>query len=248
MINIKSKKEIELMKEAGHINYLTHEYLKKNIVPGVTTKHLDDLAYKFITSHDAYPECLNYEGYPASICISVNDEVVHGIPSSRKLKNGDIVTLDIVVKYKGYCADSAWTYEVGNVSDDRKYLLTHTEAALYEGLSKVKNGVRLGVVSNAIEEYAKSHKLGVVHELVGHGIGSEMHEDPDVPNFGSKNSGPILKTGMTIAVEPMLTMGSRKVAMLDDDWTIVTYDGSDAAHFEHTIVVTDDGYEILTGE
>lgn len=248
MITIKSDYELSLMREAGKIVYETHKYLKPFIKPGITTEELDKLAHDFILSKDAYPSCLNYEGYPKSICISVNEEVVHGIPGKRKLKNGDIVTLDICACYKGYHGDSAWSYAVGDISDEKKYLLLHTEKALYEGLKKVKAGVRLGDVSNAIEEYAKKHKLGVVRELVGHGIGSSLHEEPEVPNFGHKNTGIILKEGMTIAIEPMLNLGTRKVYLLDDDWTIVTGDNKPSAHFEHTIIVTRDGYEILTGD
>ena len=248
MITIKSEYEVSLMREAGRIVYDTHQYLKPFIKPGITTRELDKLAHDYIISRDAYPSCLNYEGYPASICISVNEEVVHGIPGKRKLKNGDIVTLDICACYKGYHGDSAWTYPVGDISKEKAYLLEHTEKALYEGLSKVKDGVKLGDVSNAIEEYATSHKLGVVRELVGHGIGSHLHEDPEVPNYGKKGTGITLKKGMTIAVEPMLNLGTRKVYLLDDDWTIVTGDKKPSAHFEHTIIVTSDGYEILTGD
>ena len=248
MITIKSEYELSLMREAGRIVYDTHQYLKPFIKPGITTRELDKLAHDYIISRDAYPSCLNYEGYPASICISVNEEVVHGIPGKRKLKNGDIVTLDICACYKGYHGDSAWTYPVGDISKEKAYLLEHTEKALYEGLSKVKDGVKLGDVSNAIEEYATNHKLGVVRELVGHGIGSHLHEDPEVPNYGKKGTGITLKKGMTIAVEPMLNLGTRKVYLLDDDWTIVTGDKKPSAHFEHTIIVTSDGYEILTGD
>ena len=248
MITIKSEYELSLMREAGKIVYDTHQYLKPFIKPGITTRELDKLAHDYIISRDAYPSCLNYEGYPASICISVNEEVVHGIPGKRKLKNGDIVTLDICACYKGYHGDSAWTYPVGDISKEKAYLLEHTEKALYEGLSKVKDGVKLGDVSNAIEEYATRHKLGVVRELVGHGIGSHLHEDPEVPNYGKKGTGITLKKGMTIAVEPMLNLGTRKVYLLDDDWTIVTGDKKPSAHFEHTIIVTSDGYEILTGD
>ncbi len=248
MITIKSEYELSLMREAGKIVYDTHKYLKPFIKPGITTGELDKMAHDYIVSRDAFPSCLNYEGYPKSICISVNEEVVHGIPGKRKLKNGDIVTLDICACYKGYHGDSAWSYPVGDISEEKAYLLEHTEKALYEGLSKVKAGVRLGDISNAIEEYATSHKLGVVRELVGHGIGSNLHEDPEVPNYGRKNTGPVLKEGMTIAVEPMLNLGTRKVYLLDDDWTIVTGDNKPSAHFEHTIIVTRDGYEILTGD
>ena len=247
MITIKSDYELSLMKVAGKIVYDTHQYLKPFIKEGITTGELDKLAHDYIISRDAYPSCLNYEGFPKSICISVNEEVVHGIPGKRKLKNGDIVTLDICACYKGYHGDSAWTYPVGDISEDKKYLLEHTEKALYEGLSKIKDGVRLGDISNAIEEYATHHKLGVVRELTGHGIGSNLHEDPDVPNFGKKGAGPVLKKGMTIAVEPMLNLGTRKIYILDDDWTIITGDNKPSAHFEHTVIVTEDGCEILTG-
>ena len=178
MITIKSEYELSLMRKASKIVYDTHQYVKHYIKPGITTGELNKLAHDYIISQDAYPSCLNYEGYPASICISVNEEVVHGIPGKRKLKIGDIVTLDICVCYKGYHGDSAWTYPVGDISEEKKYLLEHTEKALYEGLSKVRDGVKLGNVSNAIETYATSHKLGVVRELVGHGIGSNLHEDP----------------------------------------------------------------------
>lgn len=236
------------MKKAGHLNYLTREYLKTIIAPGITTKEIDDAAGKFITSHGGIPSSKGYEGYPGNICVSVNEEVVHGIGSERVLKNGDIVSIDIVVGLDGYQADAAETIAVGDINKEKTYLLKHTEAALYAGLKEVKNGVKLGCVSARIEDYAKKHNLGVVHELVGHGIGREMHEEPDVPNFGKYNTGIVLKTGMTIAVEPMLTSGKRYVRVLSDDWTIVTQDRKPSAHFEHTIVVTDDGYEILTGE
>ncbi len=248
MISIKSDYEISLMKKAGNIVYKTHKYLKPFIKEGITTGELDKLAHDYIIGSDAYPSCLNYEGFPKSICISVNEEVVHGIPGDRKLKNGDIVTLDICACYKGYHGDSAWTYPVGEISDEKKYLLEHTEKALYEGLSKIKDGVRLGDVSSAIEEYATAHKLGIVRELTGHGIGSDLHEQPDVPNYGKAGSGPVLKEGMCIAVEPMLNLGTHKIYILDDDWTIITRDGMPSAHYEHSVVVTKDGYQILTGD
>ena len=248
MISIKSDYEISLMRIAGNIVYQTHQYLKPFIKPGITTKELDKLAHDFIISKDAYPSCLGYDGYPASICISVNEEVVHGIPSKRRLKNGDIVTLDICACYKGYHGDSAWSYAVGDISDKKKYLMEHTEKALYEGLKQVREGARIGDISNAVETYAKKYKLGVVKELTGHGIGSELHEDPDVPNYGKKGTGPLLKEGMVIAIEPMLNLGTAGVYILDDDWTIVTQDNKPSAHFEHTVLVKKDGYEILTGD
>lgn len=246
MIKIKSQREIELLRQAGHIVYLTHQYLKPFIKEGVTTAKLDRLAEKFIRSKGATPSCKGYEGYPATLCVSVNEEVVHGIPSNRKLKNGDIVSIDICACYKGYHGDSAWSYAVGNINDDKKYLLEHTEKALFEGLKMVKPGNRIGDVSNAIETYATNHKLGVVKELVGHGVGSKVHEEPDIPNYGRKGTGPLLKAGMVIAVEPMLNMGTAEVFMLDDDWTIVTGDDLPSAHYEHTVLVTKEGYTILT--
>ena len=248
MISIKSDYEISLMQKAGNIVYRTHKHLLPYIKPGTTTKELDKLAYDFITSQDATPSFLNYEGFPASICTSINEEVVHGIPSNRKLKNGDIIGIDIGANYKGYHGDSAWSYQVGSVSREKAYLLEHTEKALFEGLKQVKPGNRIGDISHAIEEYAKAHKLGVVRELVGHGVGNHLHEEPDVPNYGEKGTGPILKEGMVIAIEPMLNLGTHKIYILDDDWTIITRDGSPSAHFEHTVVVTKDGYRILTGD
>ena len=246
MIEIKSVREIELMKKAGSIVGETHNYLKQFIKPGITTKELDKLAYDFIISKDATPSFLNLYGFPGTICTSINEEVVHGIPSNRKLKNGDIVKLDIGACYKGYHGDSAWTYPVGTISIDKENLLKFTEEALYEGLSVIKEGVHLSDIGARIEEYAKKHKLGVVKELVGHGIGSKVHMEPDVPNYGTPGKGPILKAGMTIAVEPMLNLGTPNIYMLDDDWTIITADDKPSAHFEHTILVEKNGYTILT--
>ena len=246
MISIKTEKEIELMKIAGSIVGDTHNYLIPYIKEGITTKGLDTLAYNYIISRCATPSFLNYNGFKGSICTSINNEVVHGIPGNKKLKNGDIISIDIGACYKGYHGDSAWTYAVGDISEDKKYLMCHTEKALYAGLNAVKEGVHLGDVCNAIEVYAKKHNLGIVRELVGHGVGKNLHESPDVPNYGKKGSGVILKAGMCIAIEPMLNLGTRKVYILDDNWTIITADNKPSAHFEHTILVTKDGYEILT--
>lgn len=243
---IKSEEEINLLKIAGKIVGDTHNYLKKFIKPGITTKELDQLAYDFIISQNATPSFLNYNGFPASICTSINDEVVHGIPSNRKLKNGDLISIDIGACYNGYHGDSAWSYPVGKIDSDKQYLLEHTEKALYEGLKQVKPGNRIGDIGYAINKYATEHKLGVVKELVGHGVGRSVHEDPDVPNYGNKNTGVLLKEGMVIAIEPMLNLKTPHIYILDDDWTIVTADSEPSAHFEHTIVVTKDGYEILT--
>ena len=249
MISIKSEREINLMRKAGYLNFLTHEEIKKHIKVGVTTKELDKVAYNFISSHNAIPSCLNYEGFPASICVSINDEVVHGIPSTRKLANGDIVSIDFTVRLNGYESDSARTYIVGDVPDEVRALVENTEKALYEGIKQVKPGARIGDISNAIETFAHNHGLSVVEDLVGHGIGSNMHEDPDVPNFGEKGKGPILKEGMVIAIEPMLNLGTKDVCIDENDgWTIFTDDGLPSAHFEHTVAVTKDGYKILTGE
>lgn len=248
MITIKSEREIELMKTAGNVVYRTHQYLKPYVKEGITTKELDRLAEEFIISQGATPSFKGYGGFPGTICTSVNNQVVHGIPGKRKLKNGDIVKLDIGACYKGFHGDSAWTYAVGEVSEENKYLMEHTEKALYEGLKQVKPGARIGDIGAAIEKYALEHHLGVVKELVGHGIGTSVHEDPEVPNYGTAGTGPLLKEGMVIAIEPMLNLGTADIYMLDDDWTIETDDGKPSAHYEHTVAVTKDGYKILTGE
>ena len=247
MITIKSEREIELMRKAGMLVSEMHKFIKPYVKEGITTKELDKLCEDFITCRDAVCSCKGYQGYPATLCTSVNEVVVHGIPNNRKLKNGDIISIDVVIGYKGYQGDAAWTYAVGEVDDDKKYLMEHTEKALYEGLKMVKPGNRVGDIGYAIEQYAKEHKLGVVKELCGHGVGTSVHEDPEVPNYGTKNTGARLKEGMVIAVEPMLTLGSPKIFIHDNDWTIDTKDGRPSAHFEHTVVVTADGYRILTG-
>ena len=248
MITIKSDREIELMKRAGEIVYETHQYLKPYVKAGMKTIDLDKMAEDFIRSKGATPSCKGYEGFPYTLCISINDEVVHGFPSNYKLKDGDIVTLDICACYKGYHGDSGWTYAVGEISDEDKYLMKHTEEALYQGIKEAKVGNRIGDISYAVQKYAEDHNLGVVRELCGHGIGTNLHEDPDVPNFGQKGTGPLLKKGMVIAIEPMLTFGDYSVYLDDNDWTIITDDGSHAAHYEHTVLITDDGPMILTGE
>ncbi len=249
MISIKSNREIELMRHAGHINFLTHEELKKHIKPGITTGELDKIAHDFIIKNDCIPSCLGYEDYPKSICVSINDEVVHGIPGKRKIKNGDIVSIDFCVGYKGYHSDAARTYIVGDVSEEVRNLVENTRLAFYEGLTKVRAGAKIGDISHAIEEFAHHHGLSVVEELVGHGVGTSIHEEPDVPNYGKSGTGFTLKEGMTLAIEPMLNLGKKEVCMTDqDDWTIVTEDESPSAHYENTVLVTKDGYEILTGE
>ena len=246
MINIKTPREIELMRVAGDIVGDTHKYLIPYLKPGITTKEIDSLARDYILKRGATPSCYHYNGYPGNICISINEEVVHGIASERKLCEGDIVTLDICACYKGYHGDSAWTYPVGKISEEKQYLLEHTEKSLYEGLKVIKAGIHVGDIGEAVEAYATKHKLGVVKELCGHGVGNHLHEDPDVPNYGKKNTGPMLKEGMVIAVEPMLNLGTADVYLLDDDWTVVTGDNCPSAHFEHTVLIAKDGYEILT--
>ena len=246
MITIKSEYELSLMRIAGRIVYDTHQYLKDYIKPGITTGELDKLAHDYIISRDAIPSSLGYDGYPASICISVNEEVVHGIPGKRKLKNGDIVTLDICACYKGYHGDSAWTYIVGEGSEKNKKLLKETEEALMAGLGAIHDGCTTGDIGHAVSKVAHKYNLGVVKQLVGHGVGDKVHMEPDVPNYGKERKGPVLHTGNVIAVEPMLNLGTADIYMLDDDWTIKTDDGKNSAHFEHTVLVLDDGYEILT--
>ncbi len=247
MVSIKSKREIELMRHAGMLVSKMHQFIKPYIKEGITTNELDALCEKFILENDATPTCKGFEGFPCTLCTSVNEEVVHGIPSNRKLKNGDIITIDVVIGYKGYQGDAAWTYAVGEIDDDKKYLMEHTEQALYEGLTMAKPGNRIGDISFAIQKYAEDHHLGVVRELCGHGIGKDMHEDPEVPNFGIPNTGIRLKPGMVICIEPMLTFGKRNIYIDgDNNWTVITQDGKPAAHFEHTVLITDDGYEILT--
>ena len=248
MISIKNEKEIKCLEIAGEIVGNTHKHLQKYIKPGITTNELDQIALEFILKSKATPSFKNYEGYPKSICTSINDEVVHGIPSDRVLEEGDIISIDIGACYRGYHGDSAWTYKVGKVSKEKEYLMEHTEKSLYEGLKQVKPGNRIGDIGHAIEEYANKYHLGVVLELVGHGVGSKLHEEPDVPNYGKAGTGPILKEGMVLAIEPMLNLGSPDIYILEDGWTIETDDYSPSAHFEHTVVVTKDGYKILTGE
>ena len=246
-VTIKSAHEIELMRESCRLLSLVFDGMEKMIKPGITTAEINQLGDRLIREYGGIPNFLNYDGYPASICVSVNDEVVHGIPDNRKLKNGDILKVDLTVRFKGYESDSARTYIIGNVSDDVRSLVENTKNALYKGLSVVKAGTPLSLIGKTIEDYAHKNGLSIVEELVGHGIGTSMHEDPDVPNFYTKTN-VILKEGMTICIEPMLNLGKRSVYLDDNDWTVKTEDGMPSAHFEHTIVVTKDGYEILTGE
>lgn len=246
MIILKSKREIDIMREAGRMVALTREEVKKHIKPGMTTKQLDDIAENFIRSLGGIPSFKGYHGFPGSVCLSVNEVVVHGIPSDLVLKEGDIVSLDIGVLYKGYHGDSAWTYPVGTIKEADQKLLDVTLQSLYEGLKMAKPGNRVSDISAAIEAYVKPYGYGIVEEFTGHGIGKNLHEDPYVPNFGKPGMGALLKPGMTICVEPMVNIGTKRVRVLTDNWTTVTMDKSKSAHFEHMIAITDDGYEILT--
>ncbi|MFC5401805.1 type I methionyl aminopeptidase [Cohnella soli] len=246
MIVIKSEKELNLMREAGRIVAETHRLMKQAIVPGVTTAELDRIADSFIRSQGAVPSFKGYNGFPASICASTNEELVHGFPGPRKLVEGDIISIDIGAQYKGYHGDSAWTYGVGNISDEAQRLLEVTEASLYAGLELIRPDVRLFTVSHAIQKVIEDAGFSVVREYVGHGVGAELHEEPQIPNYGAPDRGPRLKPGMTLAIEPMVNVGERYVKTLSDNWTVVTVDGSLCAHFEHTVAVTEDGYEILT--
>lgn len=246
-VTIKSQHEIELMREAGKILAKTHDELAKAIKPGMTTLQIDKIGEEIIRSYGCIPSFLNYEGYPASICVSVNDEVVHGIPSKdRILVDGDIVSLDAGVIYKGYHSDAARTVAVGEISEEAKKLIEVTKQSFFEGIKFAKEGYHLHDISNAIGDYCESRGYGVVRDLVGHGIGSHLHEDPEIPNFRQKRRGIKLQAGMTLAVEPMINIGTSEVSWLDDDWTVVTDDGSLSAHYENTILITKGEPEILS--
>lgn len=245
-VHKKSREEIKLMKEAGNIVALVHQEMKKIIEPGLSTKDLDEAAMKIIKEHKAIPTFLGYNGFPASICASINGEVVHGIPSEKTiLKEGDIISIDVGATYRGLVGDGAWTYPVGNISDECKMLLETTEKALFAGIEKMRDGALLDDVSGAVEDVAKSKNLGIVRQYGGHGVGHSMHEEPFVFNYRVGNNF-VLKHGMTIAIEPMLNLGGDEVHTLEDDWTVVTNDGRPSAHFEHTVHVTDGEPEILT--
>ncbi|SDC50127.1 type I methionyl aminopeptidase [Shouchella lonarensis] len=246
MIVIKTARELEIMREAGRIVALTHAHLKPHIHPGMTTGELDAMAEAFIRSHDAVPSFLGYGGFTGSVCASVNEELVHGIPGRRVLKDGDVISLDIGACYRGYHGDSAWTYAVGEIREEDKRLLLATEEALFKGLEQARPDNRLSDISHAIQSYVEPLGYSVVREYVGHGVGQNLHEDPQIPHYGPPGKGPVLKPGMVLAIEPMINAGSRYVKTLADQWTVVTVDGKNCAHFEHTIAITETGYEILT--
>lgn len=246
MITCKSRRELSYMRDAGRIVAGALSELAKAVRPGVTTGELDRLAEEFIIKNGARPAFKGLYGFPATICASVNEEVVHGIPGFKKLENGDIIGIDIGVELNGYYGDSAVTLPVGEVSPEVEKLLRVTEESLYVGIAQAREGNRLSDISHAIQTYVESHGFSVVRDFVGHGIGRSMHEEPQVPNFGKPGRGPRLKAGMTLAIEPMVNMGSYEVKTLPDNWTVVTLDGSLSAHFEHTVAVTDGEPEILT--
>lgn len=246
-ITIKSEREISLMREAGKILADVHNKLGEIIAPGITTMDINKKGEELIRSAGCIPSFLDYEGYPASICVSVNDEVVHGIPSdSRRIEEGDIVSLDAGVIYKGWQSDAARTYGVGTISEKDKQLIEVTRQSFFEGIKMALPGNHLHDISAAIQKYAESYGFSIVRDLVGHGIGENMHEEPQIPNFKPVGRGPKLRTGMTLAIEPMVNIGDWKVWILEDDWTVVTRDGSNSAHYENTVLITDGEPEVLS--
>lgn len=247
MVIIKAKHELDLMREAGKVNAYILNELQNLIKPGISTLEIDRFVERTVKKHGMIASEKGYCGYPASICVSINDEVVHGIPSKKRiLRDGDIVSCDLVVEYQGYMADAARTYPVGNVSPEAAHLIKTAEKAFWNGIAYAKEGYRLSDISHAIQETVEGEGFGVIRDFVGHGIGSEMHEDPQIPNVGKPGKGPRLQRGMALAIEPMITQGSWEVDILEDDWTAVTIDGGLAAHYENTVIITDGEPELLT--
>lgn len=246
MIILKSAREIAIMREAGRIVAQVHEELRKAVRPGVTTRELDQLAESLIRKAGGIPTFKGYHGYPASICTSVNEEVVHGIPGDRKLQEGDIIAIDLGVTYRGYVGDSAYTWPVGQVSEEARRLLQVTREALERAIAQCYPGKHLGDIGHAVQSHVEAHGFNVVRDYVGHGIGASMHEDPQVQNYGRPGTGVPLRAGMVLAIEPMVNAGTGQVKTLGDDWTVVTLDGRYSAHFEHTVAITENGPEILT--
>jgi len=246
MITRKSTRELRYMRDAGRVVASVFQELEKAIRPGVTTGELDRLAEDFIIRQGARPAFKGLYGFPAAICTSVNEQVVHGIPGLRKLEAGDIISIDIGAEINGYFGDAAVTFPVGDISPEARRLLDVTRDALYAGIDVARTGNRLSDISHAIQSYVENHGFSVVRDYVGHGIGRKMHEDPQVPNFGRPGRGPRLEPGMTLAIEPMVNAGTYEVVTLDDGWTVVTRDGSLSAHFEHTVAITNGAAEILT--
>jgi methionyl aminopeptidase len=246
MMTIKNEAEIQKMEAAGQLVAYIHSRIEPMIQPGVTTKELDDLARDIIKEHGAKSSFLGYHGYPAHICTSINDEIVHGIPGKRRLNDGDIISVDVGVVLDGFNGDSAWTYAVGTISPEAQLLMDQTEEALNRAIAAAATGNRLGAIGHAVESYARALGRGIVKDYGGHGIGRAMHEDPHVPNVGSPDRGVILRTGLTLAIEPMLTNGTDETKTMRDGWTVKTKDGSLSTHFEHTVAVTPEGGRVLT--
>ncbi len=251
MINVKTPREIDLMREVGRIVGGILSIVEKHIEPGITTKELDRIAEDYVLSQNAIPAFKGYgfdkrNLFPATICLSIDDQVVHGIPGSRKLEDGQILSVDVGAVKNGYYGDAAKTYAIGNVSEEKKELMSVTEKALELGIENAVAGNHLEDISSAVQEFVESNGFSVVRDLVGHGIGTKLHEDPPVPNFGRKGKGPLLRNGMTLAIEPMVNAGVFKVFTAKDGWTVYTSDGKPSAHFEHTVVITDGEPEILT--
>lgn len=247
MIVLKTNREIEKMKEAGRIASKALKLAGKAVEPGISTLEIDSIVKKYIESEGAIPSFLNYGGFPASACISVNNVVIHGIPKKESIiKNGDIVSIDVGALFEGFHGDNAATFACGEISKEAKNLIETTKESLYEGIKNAKVGNRIGDISNAIQRYVEARSYSVVRDFVGHGVGAKLHEDPSVPNYGIKGRGARLLSGMTIAIEPMINEGTHEVEILDDEWTTVTTDGKLSAHFEHTIAITLDGPIILT--
>ena len=246
MIILKTRREIEIMRKAGRLVAQSHELVRRHIKPGVTTKELDQLVEDYLRSQNAIPTFKGYSGFPYSICASVNEEVVHGFPSEKKLLEGDIVSIDIGATFEGYVGDSAKTFKVGAVDDEKRRLVEATRQSFYEGIKFAKTSYRLSDVSNAIQQYAENQGFSVVRDYVGHGVGKDMHESPQIPNFGKPGKGPRLQVGMVLAIEPMINAGTYNVKVLDNNWTVVTTDGKPSAHYEHTVAITDGEPELLT--
>lgn len=245
-ITIKNSEQIEKMRKAGKILKEVLDLLEASIYPGQTTLRLNDLAYNYIISKGAKPSFLNYEGFPFTICASVNEQVVHGFCSSIPLQEGDIISIDCGVIWEGYHSDAARTFPVGKISQEKQKLIDVTKESFFEGIKDIKAGSRIGHISHRIQAHLEKHGYGVVRELVGHGVGEKLHEDPCVPNYGKYNSGVVLQEGMTLAIEPMSTLGKKEVVLEDNDWTVSTWDGLASAHYENTVLITKDGVEILT--
>lgn len=245
-ISIKTPQELQVLREAGKILAQIRDELKRSLKPGITTKEVDILAESLIAQHKVLPAFKGYRGFPGCICMSINEEVVHGIPGSRKLKEGDIVSMDIGIIYKNYYSDSAVTAGVGSIGQGLQRLLDITKASLYKGIDQVRSGNHLSDISHAIQQFVEANGFSIVREFVGHGIGRRLHEDPEIPNFGPPDQGPVLEEGMVFAIEPMVNLGSWQTRILEDGWTVVTRDGKPSAHFEHCVAITDKGPEILT--